>query len=396
MTLKGLIWIAALFVIAVGVALAGHAQQGHVILLYPPYRLDMTLHVLIGAVFALFVALYVVIRLFRSVWKMPERFAGFRSRSRTSKANAALREAIAHFHSGRFSRAEKSARSAAAIRENTDSAGLIGALAAHRMRETVRRDAWLDSIKGNAWWDAKLLALAEMQEDAHDPQAALVSLNALEVQGARRLRAQQLALRAHRDLHHWDDVLRIVKLLEKREAIDEASASQLRRQAAEHVLRERKHDAGKLLEGWKSLPSNTRLAPRVADLAAELLLELDRADDARRIVEQAVAEHWDGKLVRRYGSCGGSDPLPAIQRAETWQSAHPNDPDLSFALGALCIQQRLWGKAQSFLESALKHADHPATTVRTHRLLGDMYESLGDADNAARHYRESARAFDLH
>ena len=396
MTLKGLIWIAALFAIAVGLALAGQAQQGHVILLYPPYRLDMTLHVLIGAVVALFVVLYIVVRLVRSVWKMPERFAGFRSRSRTAKANAALREALAHFHSGRFSRAEKSARSAAAVRENTDSAGLIGALAAHRMRETVRRDAWLDSIKGNAWWDAKLLALAEMQEDANDPQAALNALNALEAQGARRLRAQQLALQAHRDLHHWDDVLRIVKVLEKREAIDAASASQMKRQAAEHALNERKHDAGKLLDAWKGLPTDTRLAPRVADLAASLLVDLDRADDARRIVEQSLSAQWDGKLVRRYGSCGGTDPLPAIQRAETWQTAHPNDPDLSYALGALCIQQRLWGKAQSFLEVALKFADHPSTTVRTHRLLGDMYESLGNTDEAARHYRESARAFALH
>lgn len=396
MTLRGLIWIAALFAIAVGFALAGHAQQGHVILLYPPYRLDMTLHVLIGAIVALFVVLYIAIRLLRSIWKMPERFAGFRSRSRTAKANAALRDALAHFHSGRFSRAEKSARSAAAVRDNVDSAGMIGALAAHRMRETARRDAWLDSIKGNAWWDAKLLALAEMQEDANDPQAALNSLNALEAQGARRLRAQQLALRAHQDLHHWDDVLRIVKLLEKREAIDPASAAQTKRQAAEHALRERRHDAAQLMEGWKNLPTDTRLAPRVADLAASLLIDLDRADDARRIVEQALAVQWDGKLVRRYGGCGGSDPLPAIQRAETWQAAHPNDPDLSFALGALCIQQRLWGKAQSFLETALKYADHPAMTVRTHRLLGDMYESLGNADEAARHYREGARAFDLH
>lgn len=392
MTIRGLIWIAALFVIAVGLALAGHFEQGHVIFLYPPYRVDMSLHMLVGIVVVVFVVLYVLIRLIRSIVKMPSRVSGFRARSKASKAQAALRDALGNLYAGRFSRAEKSARAAATLSENRDSAGLIGALAAHRMRETARRDTWLDSMTSAYWQDAKLMTLAEMQVDAHDAEGALASLNALETQGARRLRALQIGLRAHKELKNWADVLRIVKTLEKRDAINRTAATQLKQQAAEHLLRERRHDGDALLSCWQGLPSTTRLAPRTADLAAELLLTLDRADDARRIVEQALAEQWDHRLVRRYGACAGSNPLPLIQRAETWQAAHPNDADLCFALGRLCIEQRLWGKAQSFLESALRLAEHDTVKVRTHRALARMHEALGNIEQANRHYRDSAMA----
>jgi HemY protein len=395
MTIRGLIWIAALFAIAVGLALAGRFEQGHVILIYPPYRIDLSLHMLVALVVVAFIVLYVLIRVIRGILKMPSRVSGYRSRSRLAKANAALREALENLYAGRFSRAEKAARVAAAVPENRDGAGLIGALAAHRMRETGRRDTWLTSISDPAWQDAKLMTLAEMQVDAREPEAALASLDALETQGARRLRAQQIGLRAHKELKNWSDVLKTVKLLEKREAIHPVAATHLKQQAAEHLLRERRHDGDALLDCWQTLPVADRLMPRIADLAAELLLALNRPADARRIVELALAEHWDPRLVRRYGACGVGEPLPLIQRAETWQAEHPNDADLCFALGRLCIEQRLWGKAQSFLESALQLADSDTLKVRTHRALARMHEALGNIEQANLHYRESAMAINL-
>lgn len=396
MTIKGLIWIAALFVIAVGLAMAGRFEQGHVIFIYTPYRVDMSLHMLVGIVLASFVVLYVLIRLIRVILKMPSRVSGYRARSKASKAQAALRDALGNLYAGRFSRAEKSARAAALLPDNRDSAGLIGALAAHRMRETGRRDTWLKSMTSEQWQDAKLMTLAEMQVDAHEPEAALAALNELETQGARRLRALQIGLRAHKEMKNWSEVLRIVKTLEKREAIRPIAAAQLQQQAAEHLLRERRHDGDALLACWQGLPANARLAPRTADLAAELLLKLERPSDARKIVEQALAEQWEPRLVRRYGACGGTDPLPLIQRAETWQAAHPDDGDLCFALGRLCIEQRLWGKAQSFLESALRLAQDDALKVRVHRALARMHEALGNTDLANRHYRDCAMAVTLH
>ncbi len=112
--------------------------------------------------------------------------------------------------------------------------------------------------------------------------------------------------------------------------------------------------------------------------AAELLVALERQPEARRIVEDALAHNWDARLLRRYPDTAGGDALPLIQKAEGWKKDHPDDAELLFALGRLCQKQQLWGKAQSFLEAALKLADSEALKVRAHRALARLFEHLGE------------------
>jgi hypothetical protein len=49
--------------------------------------------------------------------------------------------------------------------------------------------------------------------------------------------------------------------------------------------------------------------------------------------------------------------IAQIERCETWLQAHPHDPELTLTLGSPCLRQKLWGKAQRYLESALRDAD---------------------------------------
>jgi HemY protein len=100
--------------------------------------------------------------------------------------------------------------------------------------------------------------------------------------------------------------------------------------------------------------------------------------------------------LRRYPDCiVDGDAFPLIQRAEAWQKERTEDADLLFTLGRLCLHQQLWGKAQAFLEQALKLAEDEPLRIRTHRALARLHEQLGDADKAAEHYRASAMAMNV-
>jgi len=393
MAIRGLLWLALLFVIAVVLATLGRFDTGQVLLVYPPYRVDVSLNLFIVGVVVAFILFYALLRFARNVVTMPRRVAAYRARSRAEKAHTALREAIGNLYAGRFSRAEKAARDSLADARNQGAAGLIAANAAHRMHEYARRDDWLDGIDDADWQEARLMATADMRADARDADGALAALTEMRTQGGRRIHAQQIALRAQQQLKNWSEVLRLVKTLEKREALHPAVAVRLRQLAAENLLRDRRHNADALLELWQSLSPAERHSPRLADLAAELLIALDRPQDARKIVEEALAQHWEARLLRRYPDTAGADALPLIQKAEAWRNERPDDPDLLFALGRLCLKQQLWGKAQSFLESALKSpeiADNEPLKIRTHRALARLHEELGDSAKAAEHYRESA------
>ena len=398
MAIRGLLWLALLFAIAVALATAGRFDAGQVVLVYPPYRVDVSLNLFVIGILVAFLLLYAILRFVRNVVTMPRRVAAYRARARTEKANSALRDAVGNLYAGRFSRAEKAARDSLVDDKNKGAAGLIGANAAHRLHEYARRDDWLTQVEDPDLQEARLMATADMRADGRDADGALAALTEMRTQGGRRIHAQQIALRAQQQLKNWSEVLKLVKTLEKREALHPAVAVRLRQLAAENLLRDRRHNADALLELWQSLSNVERHSPRLADCAAELLIALDRQADARKIVEEALAQNWDARLLRRYPDTAGSDALPLIQKAEAWRKERPEDGDLLFALGRLCLKQQLWGKAQSFLEAALKSADatqNEPLKIRSHRALARLHEQLGDGEKAASHYRESALSMNV-
>lgn len=393
MSMRGLIWLALLFAVAVALAIGGHFEHGHVIIIYPPRRIDLSLNLLVAGVVVAFIVAYVLVRGVRNVVKMPRRVAAYRTRSRAARAHAALSDAVLNFFAGRFARAEGAARKASVLGEQRDSAALIGAHASHRLREHERRDEWFEQIQTPAAREARALARADLySEEPEHAVRALESLEEAEAQGARRLHAQTIALRAHQHMGNWSEVLRLTRVLEKRSAIAPQRARHLKHQALTHLFDERRNDGEALLAHWRTLSSEERAEPLFAALAVERLLQAKRTQDARRIIENVLASNWDARLIRRYGECGGDDPLPLIQRGEEWQQAHPDDVDLQFALGQLCIEQKLWGKAQSFLESAARLARGNAECARIELALARLHEALGGADKAAMHYRASALA----
>ncbi|HKR42559.1 MAG TPA: heme biosynthesis protein HemY [Paraburkholderia sp.] len=398
MAIRGLLWLALLFAIAVALATVGRFDTGQVLLVYPPYRVDVSLNLFVVGIVVAFLLLYAILRFARNIVTMPRRVAAYRARMRAEKANSALRDAVGNLYAGRFSRAEKAARDSLADAKNTSAAGLIAATAAHRLHEYARRDEWLTQVDDPDLQEARLMATADMRADGRDADGALAALTEMRTQGGRRIHAQQIALRAQQQLKNWSEVLKLVKTLEKREALHPAVAVRLRQLAAENLLRDRRHNADALLELWQSLSNVERHSPRLADCAAELLIALDRQADARKIVEEALAQNWDARLLRRYPDTAGSDALPLIQKAEAWRKERPEDGDLLFALGRLCLKQQLWGKAQSFLEAALKSADatqNEPLKIRSHRALARLHEQLGDGDKAASHYRESALSMNV-
>jgi HemY protein len=68
------------------------------------------------------------------------------------------------------------------------------------------------------------------------------------------------------------------------------------------------------------------------------------------------------------------------------------DAELALTLGTLCLKQKLWGKAQRYLEQALSDATEAAMVREAHLKLAQMHEALGQDELAAKHYRQCALA----
>lgn len=143
---------------------------------------------------------------------------------------------------------------------------------------------------------------------------------------------------------------------------------------------EQASDAQSLRALWAELNRNQRrdstIALAYADRAATLKLA-DAADEVLGVLRKA----WSESLAARYASLAG-DPVERLRVAETLLRDHPDSPGLHLALGHLCADGALWGKAEAHLQRALALG----ATEDAWQGLGRAYAMQGDHERAARAY----------
>jgi HemY protein len=98
--------------------------------------------------------------------------------------------------------------------------------------------------------------------------------------------------------------------------------------------------------------------------------------------------------LRAYRQCaapeGSATLLAQIEHGEHWTRERPNDADLALVLGVLCLKQKLWGKAQRYLEQVVAGSSERTIVQEAHLYLAQMHEALNQAEAAATHYRQCA------
>ena len=404
--MRGLFWVLALFVTAVGLSLAARYNDGYVLFFVNPKRIEvsLTLFVLLSVLaFALF---YFFIRAASYTLGLPQRVREFRARRTQEKARHALFDAQLSTFEGRYARAAKFAASAHAAGEEPGLAALLAARAEHGMEHFDQRDAWLQRAAtaatasgAAALHHARLMTQAELLADQHRDTEALAALTELNQSGARHIATQRLALRSLTRAGRWDEALGVAHRLEEHNAVHPAVAEKTRELAYQALFSA--GDAGQLRERLRNLPRADRHHPAVVRSIATNLIRAGLVKEAADLIETALDHEWDSSLAALYPECdfsgeqsgteGTASSTAAayqLERAERWLTSHPRDAGLLLGLGRLCARQSLWGKAQSFFEQSAVAAPGRQVWLELARLS----DATGQADAANRYYRQAAEA----
>ena len=386
--MRGPAWLVAIFSLAVLASLVARYSEGYVLVMAPPWRVEVSLVLALLGLLALFVLLHLLLRMIGGVMNLPHEVQAYRSRKQTEKGRAAMADALLAYMEGRYGHAEKSAARAVELGEAPLQNALIAAGAAHRVRNPERRDSWLaraaDFEAGNPV--ARLMNAADMLLEEGQHAEALRLLDRLHESGPRHIAALRLVLRAQQLSGRWDESLRVLRQLEKRNALPAAQISLLRFKAHQELMRQRSHDAATLRAYWDQVPDAEKLDERIAASAARQFIKVGDAESLRAIVEGALKNGWSPELADCYGECIADDALPRLERAEAWLKAHPRDPDLLRTLGRLCMAQRLWGKAESYLQASLSLLPSRATNLE----LARLFDLIGRGEEANAQYRTAA------
>jgi HemY protein len=382
--MRALLWVLGLFAVAVGLVIAARYNNGYVLLVWPPWRAELSLNFAIMLALSVFFIAYVLVRTIIITATMPSRVRAFQKRRSENRARAVFNEALVNFFEGRFGRAEKAASAALKAGESPALSAMLAARAAHGMRAYATRDKYLaKSASTDPNEDAmRLMAQAEMLLDERRYYDALDVLKRLPEKHTAALR---LELRAQQMAMNWERVLALIPQLERRRVFERPVVAQLRRQAVIESLKRKAVDDKSLREYWDRLPAEDQYEPRIAATAAQSFIALGGCQEAHKIVEEGLERQWDSALLAIYSECLGTDVRQQLERAEKWLEQHPRDAVLLLTLGRLCAHQGLWGKARSYLEASLSIEP----THSAHLELGRLLEREGKPAEAAAAYQKA-------
>ena len=390
--MKGLFWVLLLAGLAVAAALGARLNDGYLLLVVPPWRAEISLNLFIIALFGLFLAFYAVLRILAATFGLPQRVRDFRMRRQRDQAGFVFQDAVRLLFEGRFGQAMKKAAEAHGNGTAPGLSALIAARAAQRMREPEKQRYWLEHARTDdpRTEAATLMLDAEMANEERRFADALAALGRLQGKQGRHIAALRLELRARQGTADWDGVLKLVRQLAKRDALPAEVVREIRTQAHLAGIARRGSDRAELASYLRNMPEEER-GRRVVLAAARALMAADGDGDAQKLIETALergdGDDWQAELAAIYGRLTGGEQTARIARAEAWLRRHPDDAVLLMALGRMCQRQRLWGKAQSYLEASLSVAPSQAGHLELARLL----DQLDKPDEANKHYRASAQ-----
>ncbi|MBR0566576.1 heme biosynthesis protein HemY [Azoarcus sp. L1K30] len=388
--MRSLIWLIAIFALAAGAAmLAGH-NDGYVLVVFPPWRAQLSLNLLLLLLVLGFLLVYLLVRLIRRTLALPSAVGQWRERRKREKAGQALRDALRTLFEGRFTQSLKFASAAFSSGESQAMAALVAARAAHALHDDTRYRIWIGRAadQGEDARVARLMTEAELAIEQRRFTEAAEKLDTLKQAGHRHIAALRLSLRVASALNRWEEALKLTRQLRKHKALSAEQAAPLLRRAHVERLQECAGDGAALARLWTEIPAEELADRRLIERAVPLLAASGQGALARRTLERLLDAEWDDSIAKLYAYCGEGegDAHACLAKAEAWLKQHPRDAGLLFALGRLCIASQLWGKAQSYLEASLNLA--PA--VETHLALARLLEQLERPEDAQRHYRAAA------
>jgi len=420
------LWLLGLFAVAVAAALFAGNNPGSITVFWPPYRVDLSLNLVLVLLLFGFLTLHLAWRALSALFAIPREARRWRLRQRERSMQQALLDALSNLVAGRFVRARKAAESVLvqvrSIEADGDPLGytarlqavshLLAAEAAHALQDREAREHHRQAALGRAseglapeTREGVQLRAARWALDDRDANGALQALDELGHGAGRRTLALRMRLKAARMAQRTTAALETARLLAKHRVLSAVAAEGVLRGLAIELIASA-HDPSQLQVAWAELDMAERAMADVAIQAAGRLHALGGDPVLGRQWLLPVWERMAGPpgalgpqqrvelvrvLERGFSSATGAPDSAWLARIESVQMHNPGDPVLQYLAGVTCMRLQLWGKASQLLTQALTRLQDDALRRHAWRLLADLADRNGDASAALQAWRNAAQ-----
>lgn len=348
------------------------AETGYVLINYGSWVIETSLLGFIAAVVFVVLATFYLFKLIRAGVSLPGRWKSHHERRKADAAQLSFERGLLRLFEGQWKRAEVELIRRASDHHAQHLNYLAAARAAQRVGSPERRDAYLQRVREIApkLDFALLLTQAELQRERGEFALLRDTARALREKDGQHAYAMELLAESHAELGEWAGLRALLAEAPARKALTDARWRELSSQAAIELLRAATQAAtlAELKAVWDATPPDVRALPEIAREYATGLARLNADAEARAFIEQRLAQGWDAALVRLYGPLFATDPIAQLATLERWLQEHGEHAALLETAGQVCLKNKLWGKARSYLEAVIATAPTPSAYLELARL----------------------------
>ena len=178
-----------------------------------------------------------------------------------------------------------------------------------------RSDKWLQASKtSQESGNAQLMTLAELAVEERSEAGAkdaIAAVNELHARGARHIHAQRTALRAYELTEDWPEVIRVTRLLYKRNAIHAAASRGLLTRAHRAIFKLFDADLAGLKKHWSQMSAAEQRWPEVVEAAALAFSKAGDNNQAVKLISARLDGEFSGPAADLYASLVA---IPAKER----------------------------------------------------------------------------------
>lgn len=383
--MKSLIAAFLLLLAAVAATLWVHQDNGYVLIGYGEWTVEGSLALFTLTALALFLVMHVAIRLLSRLWQMPERVAEWRQKRRSLRAQRALTRGLLEMAEGRWKLAERHLTRYAGQSETPLLNYLAAARAAQLQGEHERRDDYLH-LAHESMPSANVavgLTQAELQLAHQQYEQSLATLMHVRSLSPKHNYVLKLLRKLYENLSEWKKLEELMPELRRHKVIGDKEYQELETRVCRERLKQESADVNSLAYYWQSMPKELRHEPAMLLDYGRLMLTLGAGARVEPLIAALLQRDWNSELVALYGQIELNDPSHQLAVGEGWLKRHPEDPVLLRTLARLSLQNKLWGKARSYLEASIAIKPSP----ESYQQLGLLLERLGEAEKATQCFR---------
>jgi len=352
-------------------------DPGYFLLRIAGYEIEMSFIVALGLLLMAMLVFSLVFYFIRLPQKAARNYSSNRSRKSFAKGLLALSE-------GKWKQAEKLLLISSKNSPTPELGYMAAARAAIAQNKIEQAFLYLDDAENHT--DNPLtvdLTRCELWLKTGENQLAIQLLNRILKSYPTNPRALNLMTQASQNAQQWQALREILPRVEKLNIITSEKVQQL----TQHSILQQLSFAEtqeQLQATWNSLNKQQKLSYEFIHAYIQTAQKLNMDTQVIKLTENTLNKNFSLELLLLWEKLEG-DVQEKIQTAEKWLKKHPNKTSLLNTLARLCLENKRWGKAHTYLQHSLEIE----AGTETYKLLARYFDAIGEPENALASYRQA-------